>query len=585
MALVIGNGAYAVGPLKNPVNDARAMTAALERCGFAVAELENATREQMAKALRKFGNDLQGGGVGLFYFAGHGLQVKGRNYLMPVDADVASEDEVAYSTLDAEAVLAKLETARNRLNIMILDACRNNPFGHGSREGQQGLAQMDAPAGTYIAFATSPGHTASDGNGANGLYSQNLLAQLAVPGAKLEDVFKRVRASVMEASQGLQVPWESSSITGDFYFSGQGPAAQGVSESTLVELTYWDSIKGSAAAEDYRAYLARYPEGTFSHRLIVTTTNRRFNEMVYQMPRLFPDAEAENKVIILRGPGEDRAFSVLMSDHLPDLHAIHGGQCFPYYLYDEPAEAAQPSLFPDENASHHMRREAITNEGLAYFQAAYPGVKIAKEDIFFYVYGLLHSPDYREQFADNLGKELPRIPCVSTATDFWVFSQAGRALADLHLNYETVAPYSIEIVAPATLVDASYPVDKMRYGKAKVDGKTVDDKSVLVYNDHITLKGIPLEAYDYIVNGKSALDWVVERQCVKTDKDSGIVNDANDWATETMGTPKYPLELFMRVITVSIETMKIVGGLPPLTLQAEPVSGTSIEVAQTSGNY
>ena len=146
--------------------------------------------------------------------------------------------------------------------------------------------------------------------------------------------------------------------------------------------------------------------------------------------------------------------------------------------------------------------------------------------------------------ADNLTKELPRIPCVKTAEDFWAFSKAGRALAELHLDYETVEPHSVDLVATGKLADVAYRVEKMRYGKTKVDGKTVDDKAVLVYNDHITLKGIPLEAYDYVVNGKSALDWVVERQCVKTDKDSGIVNDANDWAVETMGNPRYPLELF-----------------------------------------
>lgn len=218
VALVIGNGAYTVAPLKNPVNDARAMTASLERCGFAVAELENATRDQMVKALRKFGNDLQGGGVGLFYFAGHGLQVKGHNYLMPVGGEFAGEEEVAYGALDADAVLAKLEMAGNRLNLMILDACRNNPFTTGSRSVSAGLAQMDAPAGSYIAFATAPGRTAADGTGSNGLYTQHLLANLETPGLKVEDIFKRVRNGVMADTHNSQVPWESSSLRSDFFF-------------------------------------------------------------------------------------------------------------------------------------------------------------------------------------------------------------------------------------------------------------------------------------------------------------------------------------------------------------------------------
>jgi len=218
-ALVIGNGAYPSAPLKNPVQDAKAMAEALRKCGFQVTLLENATRSRMVQALRDFGLIIQGGGVGLLYYAGHGMQVKGRNYLVPVDADLASEDEVPYNTLDADAVLAKMESARNRLNILILDACRNNPFARSFRSSSQGLAQMDAPAGSYIAFATSPGRTAADGTGAHGLYTQYLLTQLAIPGLRVEDVFKRVRASVMRDSQQQQVPWESSSITGDFYFN------------------------------------------------------------------------------------------------------------------------------------------------------------------------------------------------------------------------------------------------------------------------------------------------------------------------------------------------------------------------------
>ena len=297
--------------------------------------------------------------------------------------------------------------------------------------------------------------------------------------------------------------------------------------------------------------------------------NRRFNERVYQMPRIFPDAGAGNLVICVSGVGA-RNFSVLMADTLPCLDNIEKGQCFPLYIYGEPeddasgdtpqnAELFATSIPPAK--SGRKRRDALTDEGLAHFRAAYPGEQISKEDVFYYIYGLLHSPDYRERYADNLSKELPRIPRVKTATDFWAFSQAGRKLADLHLNYETVEKYPLEIVGGGLLLtDPDYRVEKMRYGK---NGKD-KDLTTLIYNDKITLTGIPLEAYEYVVNGKPALDWVVERQCVKTDKDSGIVNDANDWAVETMGNPRYPLELFQRVITVSLETMKIVKALPKL---------------------
>ncbi|MDR8017800.1 DEAD/DEAH box helicase [Ectopseudomonas guguanensis] len=289
--------------------------------------------------------------------------------------------------------------------------------------------------------------------------------------------------------------------------------------------------------------------------------NRAFNEMVLQIPRLFPSASAENLVIGVSASGEKVAFSALISRHVPSLHFIdiEGSQCFPLYLYDEAAQATKGDLFVAPAEGGLRRRDAITDAGLKHFQNAYPGESLSKEDLFYYVYGILHSPDYRERYADNLSKELPRIPAVKKATDFWAFSKAGRALADLHLNYETVEPYPLTIEAKGPLTNADYRVEKMKFVKK-------GDKSTVIYNHRITLKGIPEAAWDYVVNGKAALDWVMERQAVRPDKASGIVNDANDWAVETMGNPKYPLELFQRVVTVSLETQKIVNCLPPLDI-------------------
>lgn len=280
------------------------------------------------------------------------------------------------------------------------------------------------------------------------------------------------------------------------------------------------------------------------------------------MPRIFPNSAAKNLVIQMNAKFNGHGFIALMSDTLPDLHCNGDSQCFPLYLFDNMEDAAEPQggLFESRQSAGHPRRDSITDEGLAHFHSAYPGEKIGKEDLFYYIYGLLHSPEYRERYADNLSKDLPRIPRVQTAADFWAFSKAGRKLADLHVGYETVKPYPVKIEASGMLTAADYRVEKMRYGK---NGKD-KDLTTLHYNDKITLTGIPLEAYEYVVNGKPALDWVVERQCVKTDKDSGIINDANDWAIETMKNPKYPLELVQRVVTVSLETMKIVKSLPML---------------------
>ena len=223
-ALLIGNSNYASSPLVNPVNDARAMKKALTELGFQVNLLENATLKEMSIAVRQFGDKLRsGGGVGVFYYAGHGMQIKGRNYLIPVAAELMREDEVAYTAMEVGALLDKMESARNRINIVILDACRNNPFTRSGRSATQGLVQMDAPIGTYISFATAPGRIASDGfegsDDANGLFTRHLLGALRMPGLKVEDVFKQVRVKVMQESDGVQVPWDNSSLTGDFYFN------------------------------------------------------------------------------------------------------------------------------------------------------------------------------------------------------------------------------------------------------------------------------------------------------------------------------------------------------------------------------
>ena len=221
LALIIGNSAYKEAPLANPANDAQAMAIKLLELGFTVIKKENAGREDMLKAVRDFGNQLKAksDSVGLFYYAGHGIQSKGNNYLVPVDADIASEDELASRAYNVNEVLEKMDTAKNPVNIVILDACRNNPFGRSFRSSTKGLAQVEAVQGTYIAYATAPGKTASDGTGRNGLYTESLLRALSQPGLKLEEVFKKVAYDVSERSAKEQTPWALSSLLGDFYFN------------------------------------------------------------------------------------------------------------------------------------------------------------------------------------------------------------------------------------------------------------------------------------------------------------------------------------------------------------------------------
>jgi hypothetical protein len=221
IALVIGNGIYNSSTLANPENDARAMKAALQSLGFTVMEYENLTQNQMKKAIDDFGERLKGNEVGLFFYAGHGIQSKGSNYLIPVDAQLKSEEEVEYDCVQADRVLAKMEASGTKVNIVILDACRNNPFERSWTRASagKGLAFMNAPAGSLIAYATSPGSTASDGSGNNGLYTSAILESIKIPNITIIEMFQNVRNIVTQKSNKQQTPWESTSLIGNFYFS------------------------------------------------------------------------------------------------------------------------------------------------------------------------------------------------------------------------------------------------------------------------------------------------------------------------------------------------------------------------------
>jgi len=272
-ALVIGNSAYGDKPLKNPANDARDVARTLERLGFDVQLKTDAKLREIEESIRDFGVKLKRGGVGLFYYAGHGVQVQGVNYLVPIGARLATESDAKYECVDAGRVLGKMEDAGNELNLVILDACRNNPFARSFRSMEQGLARMDAPTGSLVAYATAPNSVASDGGGKNGVYTKYLLQNIGTPGIPIEEVFKRVRIGVMSETGKKQVPWESSSIAGYFFLAGGQPqgiaataasqmaSAQAAQQQRLQEQKLRDYIAGLEAekrqVEQQKAELER----------------------------------------------------------------------------------------------------------------------------------------------------------------------------------------------------------------------------------------------------------------------------------------------------------------------------------------
>ena len=220
-ALIIGQSNYINSPLRNPVNDAKDIAAELKRLGFDVMLYTNMSQNDMKRQIRAFGDKLSANkGTGLFFYAGHGMQVNGENYLIPIGSKIEKEQDVELEAVNLKRVLGEMEYAQNDLNIVILDACRNNPFARSFRSGgNKGLASTLAPTGTFIAYATGPGKVAADGTGKNGLYTQELLKALKQKGLRIEDVFKKVRTNVYKQSEKKQVPWENSSIFGDFYFN------------------------------------------------------------------------------------------------------------------------------------------------------------------------------------------------------------------------------------------------------------------------------------------------------------------------------------------------------------------------------
>jgi uncharacterized caspase-like protein len=269
LALVIGNSAYRDAPLVNPGNDAQAMAGLFGQAGFTVDSRLNATRADMMAAIERFGAAIRRPEIKqvVFYYAGHGVQLDWRNYLLPVDAEVDSAEQVKQRCVDLGQLLSQLGAAKDKTFIIILDACRNNPFGNAYKPEQKGLSQFDAPVGSLIAYATSPGNVASDGSGKNGLYTENLLRELSQRGTRIEDALKRVRLNVRLTSRGAQIPWETTSLESDVFIfnDGQKKLSDAELEKELeADLAAWAEIKTSRKIDDWVAYLRNFPNGRFA---------------------------------------------------------------------------------------------------------------------------------------------------------------------------------------------------------------------------------------------------------------------------------------------------------------------------------
>ncbi|MDM1499636.1 DEAD/DEAH box helicase [Myroides odoratimimus] len=284
-------------------------------------------------------------------------------------------------------------------------------------------------------------------------------------------------------------------------------------------------------------------------------TDKYFIERPGIFDNLIIKGKKENKIIMLTGMGSSKDFSLLITDKRIDIQTIMNGQIFPLYYYEVP-KTTQKGLFDDPTESNYVRRDAISDFIFERAKKQY-GKTVTREDIFYYVYGFLHSNEYRETFANDLKKMLPKLPLVESVKDFWAFSKAGRDLAELHLNYESIAPYQNVIITGEE--SDNFKVTKMKFPKK-------GEKGSIIYNSHIIISNIPDQAYEYVVNGKSAIEWIMDRYQISTHKDSGITNDPNDWADE-VSNPRYILDLLLSIINVSVQTVDIVNSLPKVKFE------------------
>ena len=361
LALVIGNGDYTVGPLDNPTNDASLMASTLEATGFEVTLLQDLGYRDLQRAVVRFGRDLAAAGedtVGLVYYAGHAVQASGENYLIPTDADIQDELDLDIQSLQVSILMKSLERAGNRLNLVVLDACRNNPFKAMSRSGTRGLAKVDAPKGTLLAYSTSPGAVATDGSGRNSPYTKALARMIREPGVPVEQVFKKVRIAVMEATGNQQVPWESSSLTGEFVFQDRAPqpaapapaAAAPQADPRAAEIALWTSIATSEDPTLFESYLAAYPSGVFAalaqQRIASLQAARESSAAQAAADQRNSDARAFWETV--KGSNDPSVLETLISRYPDTVYAeLASGRLETLAAQRTPASAPAPAPEPD----------------------------------------------------------------------------------------------------------------------------------------------------------------------------------------------------------------------------------------------
>lgn len=416
VALVIGNGKYPSAPLKNPVNDAKAMARTLKDLGFEVTLRENAGQRDMAAAIRQFGASIAPGSAALFYFAGHGMQVKGRNYLVPTDADIQLEDEVPYAAIDVNLVLDKMEVGKSAVNLVILDACRNNPFSRRFRSSGTGLAQMDAPVGTLIAFATAPGSVAQDGTGENGIYTKHLLDSIAMPGLPVEQMFKRVRVGVARETNEAQIPWESSSMKGDFVFR-EAPSQPALSQDKLIEEAARAAAERAAAltAERLqREQAARAPQQDRA-RAELDSLNAERENLLRERERLAAENEALRRKAVqapaqapvaLAAPAPVQARPAPVAPQAAsDRNLPMVGNRWTYRYtdlygksetYTVTVTASSAAGITDEIRAGKIRHAASFEEGLALVHRKLGSLQLREVSPYLPIFGLKETPAWKE---------------------------------------------------------------------------------------------------------------------------------------------------------------------------------------------